>query len=49
MTSPITTTRDGEILVIVSDNPPVNALSAAVRQGIDAAVKEGLADDSVNV
>ena len=47
MTSPITTTRDGDVLVIVSDNPPVNALGAAVRQGIDAAIREGLADDGV--
>ncbi len=47
MTSPIRTERHGEILVIVSDNQPVNALSAAVRQGLEAAIKEGVADASI--
>ena len=47
MTSPIRTERHGEILVIISDNPPVNALGAAVRQGLEAAVKEGVADASI--
>ncbi|MBM3927360.1 MAG: 3-hydroxyacyl-CoA dehydrogenase, partial [Sphingomonadales bacterium] len=47
MTDPITTRKDGDVLIITSDNPPVNALGAAVRQGLDRAVKEGLADDSV--
>ncbi|HEU4961689.1 MAG TPA: 3-hydroxyacyl-CoA dehydrogenase NAD-binding domain-containing protein [Sphingomonas sp.] len=48
MTNPITTHRHGDVLVIVSDNPPVNALGAAVRQGIEAAVKEGVNDDTVH-
>ena len=30
----VSTYRDGDILVLVADNPPVNALSAAVRQGL---------------
>lgn len=47
MTSPIRTERHDEILVIISDNPPVNALGAAVRQGLEAAVKQGVADASV--
>ncbi|WP_326524340.1 3-hydroxyacyl-CoA dehydrogenase NAD-binding domain-containing protein [Sphingomonas sp.] len=47
MTNPITTRQDGEVLVITSNNPPVNALGAAVRQGLDAALKAGLADDGV--
>jgi len=47
MTSPIRTERHGEVLVIISDNPPVNALGAAVRQGLEAAVKQGVADASV--
>ena len=45
--SPITTERQGEILVVTSNNPPVNALSAAVRQGLDAAIKEAADDDAV--
>ena len=47
MTSPIRTERHDDVLVIVSDNPPVNALGAAVRQGIEAAIKEGVADASI--
>jgi len=47
MTSPITTERHDDVLVIISNNPPVNALSAAVRQGLEAGVKQGLADASI--
>ncbi|MFA6114536.1 MAG: 3-hydroxyacyl-CoA dehydrogenase NAD-binding domain-containing protein [Sphingomonas sp.] len=47
MTSPIRTERHDEVLVIISNNPPVNALGAAVRQGLEAGVKEGLADASI--
>ena len=40
MTSPITTeVRDG-ILIVTSNNPPVNALGAAVRQGLAAAIDQ---------
>ncbi|URW76541.1 3-hydroxyacyl-CoA dehydrogenase NAD-binding domain-containing protein [Sphingomonas donggukensis] len=47
MTNPITTRKDGNVLVITSNNPPVNALGAAVRQGLEAGIKEGLADPQV--
>lgn len=47
MTAPIRTERHDDILVIISDNPPVNALGAAVRQGLEAAVKDGIADSGV--
>ena len=47
MTSPIRTERHDNVLVIISDSPPVNALSAAVRQGLEGAVKQGVADSSV--
>ncbi|HEX8383048.1 MAG TPA: 3-hydroxyacyl-CoA dehydrogenase NAD-binding domain-containing protein, partial [Sphingomonas sp.] len=47
MTSPIRTERHDDVLVIISDNPPVNALGAAVRQGLDAAIRQGVADDGV--
>jgi 3-hydroxyacyl-CoA dehydrogenase len=43
----ITTERDGEVLVVASDNPPVNALSAAVRQGLVAAIREAEGDADV--
>ena len=45
--NPITTERHGDILVIVSNNPPVNALGAAVRIGLAQGLKEALADDTV--
>jgi 3-hydroxyacyl-CoA dehydrogenase len=47
MTSPIRTERRDDVLVIISNNPPVNALGAAVRQGLEAGIKEGLADASI--
>ncbi|MDB5681270.1 MAG: 3-hydroxyacyl-CoA dehydrogenase, partial [Sphingomonas bacterium] len=47
MTSPIRTERHDGVLVIISNNPPVNALGAAVRQGLEAGLKEGLADGSI--
>ncbi len=47
MTSPIRTERHDDILVIISDNPPVNALGAAVRTGLEAAIKQGVADASI--
>lgn len=38
--NPVSYDRDGDIAVITVDNPPVNALSAAVRAGLaDAAVR----------
>ncbi|TPG12431.1 3-hydroxyacyl-CoA dehydrogenase NAD-binding domain-containing protein [Sphingomonas oligophenolica] len=47
MTSPIRTERHDDILVIISNNPPVNALGAAVRQGLEAGIKQGVADASI--
>jgi len=47
VTDPITSAKDGDVLVITSNNPPVNALSNAVRQGIARAVEAGLTDDTV--
>jgi 3-hydroxyacyl-CoA dehydrogenase len=46
-TSPISTRKYGPILLILSNNPPVNALSTAVRQGLVAAIEEAEADDEV--
>ncbi|WP_294195517.1 3-hydroxyacyl-CoA dehydrogenase NAD-binding domain-containing protein [uncultured Sphingomonas sp.] len=48
-TGPIRTERHGEVLAIVSDSPPVNALGAAVRDGIAAAVQQAVADSSITV
>jgi 3-hydroxyacyl-CoA dehydrogenase len=46
-TSPISTRRHGDVLIVLSNNPPVNALSTAVRQGLVAAIAEAEADEGV--
>ena len=46
-TSPITTSRHGDVLIVTSNNPPVNALGAAVRQGLVAAIEEADGDDAI--
>jgi 3-hydroxyacyl-CoA dehydrogenase len=45
--SPISTRKHGDILIVVSNNPPVNALGHAVREGLVAAIAEADGDDSV--
>src|SRR6185295_10783188 len=45
---PISTRRHGGILIVTSNNPPVNALGAAVRQGLVAAIEQADADDGVH-
>jgi len=47
MSSPVRTQRHDDVLVIISDNPPVNALGQAVRAGLVAGIEEALGDDSV--
>ena len=46
-TGPISTRRHGDVLIVLSNNPPVNALSTPVRQGLVDAIAEAEADDSV--
>ncbi len=43
----VTTYREGEILVILVNNPPVNALSWHVRQGLKDGVEEALSDPAI--
>jgi len=45
--SPISTHRHGDVLVVLSNNPPVNALGAAVRQGLVAGIEQAAADDAI--
>src|SRR3982750_957561 len=45
-TTPILTRRHGDVLIVLSNNPPVNALGAAVRQGLVAAIEEAEAGDA---
>jgi 3-hydroxyacyl-CoA dehydrogenase len=47
MTSPITTSRHGDVLIITSNNPPVNALGHAVREGLVRGIEEADGDDAV--
>src|SRR6478672_10433545 len=46
--SPISTSKHGDVLIVLSNKPPVNALGHAVRQGLAAAVEQAEADDSVH-
>jgi 3-hydroxyacyl-CoA dehydrogenase len=45
--SPITTRRHGDILIVASNNPPVNALGHAVREGLVRAIEEADGDEAV--
>ena len=45
--SVVRTARQGRVLVVTIDNPPVNALGVAVRQGLLAAVEQAEADAAV--
>ena len=47
MSDTVDFTKRGAIGVITVNSPPVNALSAAVRDGLDAALKAGQADPEV--
>ena len=47
MSSPVRTERRDNILLIVSDNPPVNALGQAVRAGLADGIEEALGDDTI--
>ena len=45
--NPVRWEADGDVLVITIDNPPVNALRLAVREGLIAAVDALEADSSL--
>jgi 3-hydroxyacyl-CoA dehydrogenase len=45
--SPISTKRHGDVLIVTSNNPPVNALGHSVREGLVAAIDEADADEAV--
>ncbi|MGZ8284406.1 MAG: 3-hydroxyacyl-CoA dehydrogenase NAD-binding domain-containing protein [Allosphingosinicella sp.] len=45
--SPISTRRHGDILIVTSNNPPVNALGHAVREALVAAIGEADGDEAV--
>ncbi|MGH9768733.1 MAG: 3-hydroxyacyl-CoA dehydrogenase NAD-binding domain-containing protein [Blastocatellia bacterium] len=47
MSELVSLTRDGEIGVITVNNPPVNALSPGVPEGIAAAIEQVKNDDSI--
>ena len=39
--------KQGKVAVITIDNPPVNALSHAVREGLQKAIEQAVSDDAV--
>ena len=45
--SPISTKRHGDVLIVISNNPPVNALGHAVREGLVKAIEEADSDETV--
>ncbi len=45
--SPISTRRHDDVLIVTSNNPPVNALGHAVREGLVQAIEEADSDDAV--
>ncbi len=47
MSDLVTLTKDGEIGIVTIDNPPVNALSPGVPEGIAAAIEQVKNDDSI--
>jgi len=47
MTSPISTRMHGDVLIVISNNPPVNALGHAVREGLVKAIEQADADAGV--
>ena len=47
MASPISTEKQGNVLVITSDNPPVDALGQAVRQGLKEGIEQAASDSEV--
>ena len=47
MTELVTLTQDGEIGIITVNNPPVNALSPGVPEGISEAITRVIDDDSI--
>ncbi|WP_294445065.1 3-hydroxyacyl-CoA dehydrogenase NAD-binding domain-containing protein [uncultured Sphingomonas sp.] len=47
MTSPVRFERHDDVLVIISDSPPVNALGAGVRDGLKEGVSQGINDPAV--
>jgi 3-hydroxyacyl-CoA dehydrogenase len=47
MTSPISTRMHGDVLIVTSNNPPVNALGHAVREGLVKAIEQADAEAGV--
>ncbi|MDQ2095851.1 3-hydroxyacyl-CoA dehydrogenase NAD-binding domain-containing protein [Rhodalgimonas zhirmunskyi] len=47
MSDQVTLTRDGDIAIVTVNNPPVNALGVAVREGLVAAMEEVDSDAAI--
>lgn len=49
MSQPVSYQRRGRVGLVLVDNPPVNALSAAVRQGLIDALYQAIADEQAQI
>ena len=47
MSDLVTTRRQAQVLIVIIDNPPVNALSPGVAEAIAAAIRAAQTDDAV--
>ncbi|MDH3666614.1 MAG: 3-hydroxyacyl-CoA dehydrogenase NAD-binding domain-containing protein [Paracoccaceae bacterium] len=45
MTGPVRYALEGDVALVITDNPPVNALGFAVREGLQATLEQAIADD----
>ena len=45
--SQVSIERRGDVAIISVDNPPVNALSQPVREGLKRCIEEAVADDDL--
>jgi len=47
MSELVSLTKDGDVAIVTVNNPPVNALSPGVPEGIEACVQQAMGDESV--
>ena len=46
MTDPVRYALDGDVALVISNSPPVNALGHAVRAGLQAGLEQAIAESA---